>query len=399
MKNLERLRLFLNNPIELADTIAAEGQDIQRLYIGPKAFVFVFNAHAAREILVSKAGLFGRNTQILDRISPITGTHGLVQLEGTLSREYRRKARPIFTSQNLNRIEIIIREMCQSYINTLSSLPLNIAQSMTDLILRTAFRIFLGVDLSNFSEKIGQKFLRLNQLCGHRMTQLVSLPLWIPTARNLEILQLRRIIREFISQQHFTPNSEEENVSRAFADDEFLIDQCMTFLFAGHETTASSLAFTFLLLANYPHYQDRIAQGDQDFTKALYQEGLRLYPPAYMVVRQALEDTSLGGIKIYKGDQIVIGIKQIHRSEKYFSDPNIFTPERFLVNTHNDAFIPFSLGLKSCIGERLAYVEAVIVLEMICKQFIINPIDYPIEHTQLITLHPKENQPISLKKR
>ena len=162
---------------------------------------------------------------------------------------------------------------------------------------------------------------------------------------------------------------------------------CRTFLFAGHETTASSLAFSFLLLANFPHYQDRIADGDQDFTKALYKESLRLYPPAYMVVKLALEDIEVSGVRIKKGDQIIIGIKQMHRFEKYFPAPDNFYPERFLKEPNNDAFIPFSLGQKSCIGERLAYVEAVIVLEMLCKKYKINPIAYNIEHKQLITLH------------
>jgi cytochrome P450 len=399
MKNLKRLRLFLNNPLELADNLAADGPTIQRLYIGPKPFVFVFNAHAAREILVSKAAFFGKNPYVLDRITPVTGEHGLVQLEGALSREYRRKSRPIFTTQNLNRVEILIRDICGNYLDTFSGEALNISHAMTDLILSTAFRIFLGVNLSDFSKHIGEIFLRLNQVCGHRMTQLIALPLWIPTPRHLEILRLRKLIRHFISGQLLATQSEEENVSKAFANDNFLLDQCMTFLFAGHETTASSLAFSFLLLANFPHYQDRIADGDQDFTKALYKESLRLYPPAYMVVKLALEDIEVSGVRIKKGDQIIIGIKQMHRFEKYFPAPDNFYPERFLKEPNNDAFIPFSLGQKSCIGERLAYVEAVIVLEMLCKKYKINPIAYNIEHKQLITLHPKEKQLITLVKR
>lgn len=399
MKNLERLRLFLRDPIQLLDTLAAHG-DMQRTYIGPKPFVFVFNAHAAREILVHQASSFGKNPDVLDKIIPVTGKHGLVQLEGKQSQDCRKKARTIFTNENLATIQIIVQDIVEKYVGTLDEEKnITISHAMTDLILSTAFRIFLGLDLTHFSRHIGRQFLRLNQLCGRRMMQLIALPLWLPTIENLEIRRLRQSIRRFISKQLIGQHGREENVATVFAYDEHLIDQCMTFLFAGHETTASSLAFSFLLLANHPHYQHQIAQGNAPLTKALYQESLRLYPPAYMVTKRALENTRINGLTIYKGDQILIGIKQIHYSSHYFEKPHQFNPQRFLDTPHNDAFIPFSLGAKSCIGERLAYLEASIVLHTFCKKFIINPINYSIQKTQLITLHPQENQLITFSKR
>lgn len=400
MKNLERLRLFLRDPVQLLDTLAADGADMQRIYIGPKPFVLVFNAHAAREILVHQASGFGKNPQVLDKIIPVTGKHGLVQLEGQKSRDGRKKARPIFTNQNLENIQIIVQKIVDHYLSTLNETKnFNISQAMTDLILSTAFRIFLGLDLGHFSHHIGQQFLRLNQLCGRRMMQICALPLWLPTSKNRELLRLTQSIRRFMSEQIIGKKCCEENVVTVFAEDEHLIDQCMTFLFAGHETTASSLAFSFLLLANHPDHQYQIAQGNLPLTKALYQESLRLYPPAYMVTKRALQNITINGLKIYKGDQVLIGIKQIHYSSHYFEKPHQFNPQRFIDEPHNSAFIPFSLGSKSCIGERLAYLEASIVLQTLCKKFIINPINYPIQKTQLITLHPKEHQLITLTKR
>lgn len=388
--SLENLRFFLKDPLGFTDRCAENGTKIQRIFIGPKAFVFIFDKKAAREILVTRAELFGKNPSMLDRIVPITGTHGLVQLEGHASKTARLQARPMFMRQNLSVMEGLIKNIAMMYVEKFSQQKnFDISVAMTDLVLSTAFRLFLGLELDEFSHHVGTQFLRLNHLCGQRMTKLIASPLWLPTRDNQEIKALAHSIREFLKLHLKKSPKAEKNLPHLFANDEHLLDQCMTFLFAGHETTASSLAFSFLLLAKYPQYQDAFAQGNKDIIQAFYKESLRLYPPAYMVVKKALADTDFFGQNIKKGDQIIIGIKQMHYSEEYFPNAHQCIPERFLNYEYNDAFIPFSIGAKSCIGEQLAYVEAHIILEMFCKNFKILPINYPIEHEQHITLHPK----------
>ncbi|USN50785.1 MAG: cytochrome P450 [Myxococcales bacterium] len=392
--------MFLSNPIELLDSLARSGPGIQRSHIGHKAFIFVFNAQAAREILVTYADAFGKNDTILKKITPITGEHGLVQLEGKASQEVRKKSRAIFSQDNLAHLQAVIEEIALSYVSSIpNDRAIAIDELMTELILNTAFRIFLGVNYKDSSKKVGQEFLRLNHICGNRINQLISLPLWLPSRQNKEIIALKNSIRGFIlSTLKQETSKQEKNIVNLFSKSPHIIDQCMTFLFAGHETTASSLAFTFLLLTRYAHYQDRIAN-DFIFTKAIYQESLRLYPPAYMVTKKAKKNTSIQGLNIYKGDQIIIAIKQIHNSHTYFKDPHIFDPNRFIDCHHNPAFMPFSLGNKSCVGERLAYLEACIILQIFCKNFYIEPVGHSIETEQLITLHPKSGQKIKFSKR
>ena len=179
------------------------------------------------------------------------------------------------------------------------------------------------------------------------MINFFSLPLWFPTINNIKIIYFKNFIRRSIKYYLYSDNNNRNNLANIFKNSDSLIDQCMTFLFAGHETTASSITFTLLLLAKYPHYQELVSQGDEQIIKAIYKESLRLYPPAYMLVRQVKEKTIFNGFNLKAKDQIIIGVKQIHRSEKYYDKPNDFVPERFLNKNENYAFLPFGIGAKS----------------------------------------------------
>src|SRR5262249_9013218 len=149
---------------------------------------------------------------------------------------------------------------------------------------------------------------------------------------------LRSEIRSLITKE-LVPDT---GVPAAFRVDENLIDHCMTFLFAGHETTAASLAFTFLLLAQNPEYQKPIADGDENTTLDVYKESLRLYPPAYMLAREATRNATLLGTPVRKGDQLILGITELHRNPRFFDNANEFVPERFRQRMkHPLAFIPF----------------------------------------------------------
>jgi cytochrome P450 len=400
------LTKFMADPVRFIQGYADRGPEIQGCRMGPKNFVFVFSPEAAQEILVKRAATYVQNHTIFNRIKPVTGKKGLVQLSGRESQEGRAKSRPMFTKNPMEEA----RELIETYTGELLAKIGNIAtvdvtETMTDLILRTALRIFLGIDSEAMVAAIGPKFLRLNHLCGLRMRSLLPMPLAVPTRENRKIRILEQEIREILV-QHVAEQAKDQQekisgqtatVPQVFRDDSAVIDHCMTFLFAGHETTAASLAFTLLLLAQNPSYQEAIANGDADLTLAVYKESLRLYPPAYMLARESVADDELLGFKVKKSDQVFIGISSMHRNEKFFECPDDFYPERFLTKLkHPFAFIPFGAGGKSCVGERLAYLEATVILKMICQKYRILPKAEKILIEPMITLHPPKGQYVHL---
>lgn len=393
-----RLTDFMAEPVYFMNALA-KSDEMKRIRLGPKPFVFVFNPEAAQEILVRRSGTYLQNRTVFDRIQPVTGKKGVVQLSGAESQVARNKSRAMFTSASLESARSIIEAYTQEMLEKVESIgKFDASDELTFLILRTTLKIFLGVDSTELVAQIGHKFLRLNYLCGLRMRSLVPAPLFIPTFKNREIKSLTKEIRHLIA-NHIASRTD-TGVPRVFHQDPALIDHCMTFLFAGHETTASSLAFTLLLLAKNQKYQNSIADGGEEAALVVYKESLRLFPPAYMLARQAASDDELCGLKVRKGDQVIIGICEMQRNSKYFDRPDDFFPERFQEKLkHPFSFIPFGAGSKSCLGERLAYLEASVVLNMICKRFSLSCSDEPIKSEPLITLHPLGNQFIQIQRR
>lgn len=403
---LSSLTRFMADPVHFIQSYADNGPEIQSCRMGPKNFVFVFSPEAAQEILVKRASTYVQNRTIFDRIKPVTGKKGLVQQAGRESQEARAKTRPMFTKNPMEEA----RELIETYTGELlakigNTATMDVTETMTDLILRTALRIFLGIDSADMVAAIGPRFLRLNHLCGLRMRSLLPMPLAVPTRTNREIKSLETEIRQLLI-KHVTEHAKDHikdqaapnsTVPDVFHGDTSMIDHCMTFLFAGHETTAASLAFTLLLLAQNPTYQEAVAAGDADLTLAVYKESLRLYPPAYMLARETVADDELFGFKVKKSDQVFIGISSMHRNGKFFERPDDFYPERFLTKLkHPFAFIPFGAGGKSCVGERLAYLEATVILKLICQKYRILPKAEKILIEPMITLHPPKGQHVHL---
>lgn len=394
MKNLSLLRQFMKNPTVFLDSVNTRG--LKALTLGPKRFIFVFDPSLSYEILNNRPETFVQNRTIFERIKPITGNEGLVQLNGDESKFFRERFAPMFRPDNMNRMKNEILKNSQSaFANIKPNTQIDITSIMTDLVLKNAFKIFMGLDVLNETKMISEDFQELNELCGKRMVAALPLPLFIPTKKNRRILFLQDNLRNQIAKVLKENQGDLETIPKLFAGDKTLIDQCMTFLFAGHETTASSLSFTFLLLAKYPEYIKQIADGNDQMAMLSYKESLRMFPPAYMLAREAAVDTELSGEKIKKGDQIIVAVKQIQNNPDFHKNPEQFYPERFL--STNQAFFPFGLGPKACIGEGLAYMEAITIIKAFCKKFDFTSGQEAIESFPLVTLHPKKGQMITIK--
>jgi cytochrome P450 len=197
----------------------------------------------------------------------------------------------------------------------------------------------------------------------------------------------------------------------AAMDDRQVRDEVITLLIAGHETVASALTWTFYLLARNPETRDRmgaeLAQAlsgralsaddlpNLPYTRAAFEESLRLYPPAWIITRKALGDDKIEGFPIRKGSLVILSPYTLHRHPAYWQDPEVFDPDRF--NAQNAsarprfAYFPFGGGPRLCIGDSFARFEAQLILACAARRFRLDlPQGEKVHVEALVTLRPRD---------
>ncbi len=199
-------------------------------------------------------------------------------------------------------------------------------------------------------------------------------------------------------------------------------NEAIVLFMAGHETTANALAWTWSLLAMAPDVEGRMHEelaavlggrtptlGDFNrlpYTRAVFEEALRLYPPVPILSREARGADTLRGKPIKGGDIIIIAPWLVHRHKAYWTDPDAFAPERFLPGAAEKppkfAYIPFSGGARVCLGARFGLVEAVLCLATLAQRFRLRPppgARFAPEIDCRLTLRPKGGLPMTLERR
>jgi cytochrome P450 len=196
-----------------------------------------------------------------------------------------------------------------------------------------------------------------------------------------------------------------------------LRDEVMTLFLAGHETTANALAWTFHLLAQNPAADARMREelatvlGGRTptaadvmrlpYTTRVFEESMRLYPPAWLVARRALHDEEFGGYVVPKGTMVGVAPYAIHRHPAFWPEPERFDPDRFLPERAEGrpkyAYFPFGGGQRLCIGIHFAMMEAVIILAMLSQRVRLATVPgHPVVPQALVTLRPKHGIKMTL---
>ena len=361
------------------------------------SLTLVYDQELARELLVDQD--FWHDPMVYDRLRPITGAAGLVQLRGEHHASLKDRLRPLLSPSGLKRLARIVDQELMAIFGEPTSQPYQLSgQTIYRLIWNIAVRYLFDSHNPHLSTLLDNDDLRaqfdhLNQLCGKRMRSPFNLPLWVPSQSHRQIRQARRAIVHRLTAAIRDADPKGVSMVSLLRDDHRLVDQLSTFLFAGHETTASGLVSALVLLARDSHYQDprwlSVRGADRDRHLALFKEALRLHPPAYMLVRKVLTTKSVGGLRFRRGDHVVVALESMHRDPAYFDNPDGFQPERFLRSEPHPAFIPFGLGAKRCFGEPLSYFEATQILRFVLNRFHISSgadVSYLVGTTQQV--HP-----------
>ncbi len=236
-----------------------------------------------------------------------------------------------------------------------------------------------------------------------RFNSLLPLPVWVPTPTHL---RLRRVVRQldaiiygFIRQRRQTGARGDDLLSLLLhardeegggrMTDRQLRDEAMTLFLAGHETTALVLSWAWYLLARHPEAEDRLvaelrevlggrAPTLEDLPRLRYAEGvihesMRLYPPAYIIGREALRDCEVGGYAVAKGTTLLMNVWAVQRDPRFWDRPEEFRPERWCDGETKKlphyAYLPFGGGPRICIGNTFALIETVLVLAVLATRW------------------------------
>jgi cytochrome P450 len=181
----------------------------------------------------------------------------------------------------------------------------------------------------------------------------------------------------------------------------------LTFLFAGHETTALSLTYIWDLLSRNPNAEARLHEEleavldgpstiedvlEFEYVEAVVKEAMRLYPPAHEIRREPATNTKFGDYEVPEGSLLVMPTWVMHRGERFWDDPEEFRPERWLGNDHDRpeyAYFPFGGGPRRCIGQQFAMTEAQLVLATIASEWTMNREYDDLDLSASVTLQPK----------
>jgi cytochrome P450 len=236
-----------------------------------------------------------------------------------------------------------------------------------------------------------------------------------PNARSLffakERAELDQILRPVLEQQRNSADDGRRSMLNLLSSQEGILDEMVTFMLAGHETTATALMWAFYLLDRYPGVAERLyAEVDTQhgeitmqslpqlsYTGMVFQEAMRLYPPALAFARRTKEPVELGGYLVPKGSSIFLSPYITQRNPLYFDKPLEFRPERWKAYTGPKfAYFPFGGGAKMCIGEPFARLEGVIALATLARRWKFENVDTnPAEIGPGFLLRPEK--PIRLK--
>ena len=277
----------------------------------------------------------------------------------------------------------------------------DVAHDMTlltyDILAETLFSGEIAGDPNDFAHQIDKLFETMGRVDPF---DLLGLPEWLPRFTRLRGNQSLGFFRELVSNTialrkermekgEDVPNDFLTLLLRAEGPDGLsraeIEDNIITFIGAGHETTARALGWTLYLLAKAPQERERVeaeidaffADGGNDlppqewlaklpFTRAAFEEAMRLYPPAPSINREAATDDTYGDLKIAKGTAVLVMPWVIHRHRLYWDQPDAFMPERFWPENRDKLdrfqYLPFGAGPRVCIGASFALQEAAIAL-------------------------------------
>jgi cytochrome P450 len=391
---------------------------------------------AIRHVLIDNYENYTRTAAGIRVLRPMLG-EGLLLAEGRAWKHQRRTLAPAFTPRAVG---TLVPHMISATEQTVAELhgsvgaPVDLREAMQRLALEIAGRTMFSFEMGAHGKRLRDFVIEYGtKLASPRFLDLL-LPLGWPSPQDISRAFFRRrwtrFVGDLIAARRAAGKTEgapprdlfdlmvaarDPETGEAFSDDQ-LGDQVATMILAGHETTATALFWALYLLALDPHTQDDVADEARasaagetpaverlPFTRAVLDETLRLYPPAFLIAREAAGPDRVAGEAIRRHDVMLIAPWLLHRHEKLWDNPAAFMPARFLPGApppDRFAYLPFGVGPRICIGAHFALVEATLALARIIRDFRVELIDTaPVMPIGIVTTMPERSPMFRLARR
>ncbi len=351
----------------------------------------ILNADDIRRVLQTNRNNYIKGIGI-ERVRVLLG-NGLMASEGELWSRQRRLVQPAFHSQVIRSFTALMHHANVELIERWSGHaargePVNLTRDLSELALTIVLRALFGNDLDRLIEAQGGNPFDL--LTSETRRDLPFAAKFRAMTRHvLDMIAARRKEQRIEMDLLSTLMEVRDRDSGEAMPDRALLDELMTLIVAGHETTASALNWTWYLLSQNPEVETRLQAaiaapgqtlGSEDETASTHpyveqvlQEALRLYPPGWLFTRRALGDDVLGGFHVPAGTDVFICPYLLHRQTAHWDQPEAFDPLRFAPAAvdarHRFAYLPFSAGPRYCIGATFAMAEMTMHLSMVADRF------------------------------
>jgi len=415
---------------------AYEDDVIRGRFFGHSSFI-LNTPDTIRHVLVENYENYTRTPAGIRVLRPMLG-EGLLLAEGRNWKHQRRTLAPAFTPRA---VTTLVPHMVSAIDETVAALdarrdqPTDLREAMQHMTLEIAGRTMFSFSMAHHGATLRNFVIEYASRLARPHFFDLLLPTGWPSPQDISRALFRRrwtrFIQALIAERRAAGKAEDApprdlfelmvaardpETGQAFSDQQ-LGDQVATMILAGHETTATALFWSLYLLALDPATQDEVAAevrgvavNDANaierlkFTRAVIDETMRLYPPAFLIARAAAGPDTLGnGLDVVKGDVILIAPWLLHRHEKLWDDPNAFVPERFAPGTaapDRFAYLPFGVGPRVCIGAHFAIVEATLALAKIIGAFHIELGDRePVMPVGVVTTQPDRSPPFRITRR
>ena len=399
-----RRKLWFDRLAMLTDA-ASEFGDVVKFAMGPKTLYFFNHPDHAKHVLADNAANYHKGIGLAEARRLILGD-GLLTSEDEVWKHQRRIIQPAFRRDRLAGFASVVTDAGHTLAARLSARvgdTVDLSEEMTRLTMTVLGKSLLDADLSPL-RMLGPAFEVAQDRAMFEMVSLGAVPLWLPVPRNHRFrrarAQLEDAVEVLVAGRAYARGGDGTDLLSMLADAysgerdaskrwRVLRDELITILLAGHETTASTLSWTWYLLSTHPEAEAAIhaeavevlgdrTPGHEDlarlpYTTTVIQEAMRLYPPVWGLTRKSLAADVVGGYRVPAGADVMISPYTLHRHPGFFPDPDQFRPERFAtsaaVTTHRYAYIPFGAGPRVCVGSHLGMMEATLIAAMVARDF------------------------------
>jgi cytochrome P450 len=387
-------------------------------------------------VLLTQRTNFIKHTFFWRHVAAIFG-NGLLTSEGEFWLRQRRLAAPAFHPDRIAAYGDVMAAYADRQADAWEAgdgdgKSRDVHKDMMRVTMEIVSKTLFDVEVEEDVDAIGRSFDLVIREIAKRFRRPIRIADWIPLPGNLRYRRgvglLDRLVKRVLAERRARPGDRGDLLSMLMAardddgkpmSDRQLRDELITLFLAGHETTAIALSWTLFLLARHPSIEERLSREVGEvlggrlptaadlprlrYAEVVVRESLRLFPPAYVIGREAIADCVIGGYDVPAGTTIYFAPWVLHRDSRHFPDPETFRPDRWLdgstASLRKYAYIPFGGGPRICIGERFAMMEGVLVLVTLLRRVRLemdgpDPTPFPS-----ITLRPEGGPMMRVKKR